>query len=77
MNRVWLKSGDCAYRQDQEAESLYVIISGRIRLLHEFQHTVSGKIHLKTEEEVGRGEAIGAVWAITGGQHDSTSLCVR
>lgn len=29
------------------------------------------------EEEVGRGEAVGAVWAITGGAHDTSALCVR
>ena len=27
--------------------------------------------------QVGRGEAVGAVWALTGGQHDTTALCVR
>ncbi len=24
-----------------------------------------------------RGEAVGAVWTITGGRHDTTALCVR
>ena len=27
--------------------------------------------------QVGRGEAVGAVWALTGGHHDTTSLCAR
>ena len=27
--------------------------------------------------QVGRGEAVGAVWALTGGYHDTTALCVR
>ena len=26
---------------------------------------------------MGRGEAVGAVWALTGGYHDTTALCVR
>ena len=49
-----------------EAECLYVVISGRLRLLHEARHTVTGQLQLHTEEEVGRGEAVGAVWAISG-----------
>ena len=32
---------------------------------------------VRTEEELGRGEALGALWAITGGFHDTTALCVR
>ncbi len=32
---------------------------------------------VRVEEEVGRGEAVGAVWALTGGIHDTTALCVR
>jgi hypothetical protein len=27
--------------------------------------------------QVGRGEAVGAVWALTGGEHDTSALCVR
>ena len=27
--------------------------------------------------QVGRGEAVGAVWALTGGHHDTTALCAR
>ena len=49
-----------------EAECLYVVISGRLRLVHEAKHPVTGQLHLITEEEVGRGEAVGAVWTISG-----------
>lgn len=35
------------------------------------------RIKVHVEEEVARGEAVGAVWTITGGQHDTTALCVR
>ena len=117
LNRVWLKSGDLAYRQGErsfssctflilfrntknhcnptstwkraqflrqnlnlkssymslhpppigdEAECLYVVISGRLRLMHEAKHPVTGQLNLITEEEVGRGEAVGAVWTISG-----------
>eukprot|EP00983_Pelagomonas_calceolata_P087880 1157065-Pelagomonas_calceolata.AAC.3 len=34
-------------------------------------------LQVHVEEEVARGEAVGAVWTITGGQHDTTALCVR
>ncbi|GLC44977.1 hypothetical protein PLESTB_001747900 [Pleodorina starrii] len=77
LNRVWLESGDVAYRQGDFAECLYVVISGRLRLLHETMHPVTHARQLHLEEEVGRGEAVGAVWAITGGHHDTTALCVR
>ena len=43
-----------------------MVISGRLRLLHESEHPVTGALQLRTEEEVGRGQAVGAVWAITG-----------
>ena len=43
---------------------------------HTYRHThAHAQVHV--EEEVARGEAVGAVWAITGGQHDTTALCVR
>lgn len=29
------------------------------------------------EEECGRGEAVGAVWTIAGGVHDTSAVCVR
>ncbi|CAL8463928.1 g3463 [Coccomyxa elongata] len=74
LNRVWLKAGDTAYRQGDAAESLYIIISGRLRLLRE---DPAARLPLTVEEEVGRGEAVGAVWALTGGYHDTTALCVR
>ena len=33
LNRVWLSAGEAAYLQGEEATSMYVLISGRIRLL--------------------------------------------
>ena len=61
-------------RQDEPASCLYVLISGRIRLIRE---DPSMRPRVRVEEEVGRGEAVGAVWALTGGIHDTTALCVR
>ncbi len=62
------------YRQDEPASCLYVLISGRIRLIRE---DPGMRPRVRVEEEVGRGEAVGAVWALTGGIHDTTALCVR
>ncbi|KAK9814559.1 hypothetical protein WJX72_007850 [[Myrmecia] bisecta] len=74
LNRVWLNSGNLAYRQGEPAQCLYIIISGRLRLVRE---EPTSRPPVRVEEEVGRGEAVGAVWAITGGIHDTTALCVR
>jgi CRP-like cAMP-binding protein len=45
-NRVWLKSGDVAYHQGAPAECLYVVISGRLRLLHEGPNPVTGQMQV-------------------------------
>lgn len=63
---------DC--RQGETATCLYVIISGRLRLVRE---EPTAEPPVRVEEEVGRGEAVGAVWALAGGYHDTTALCVR
>ena len=61
-------------RQRENATCLYIIISGRLRLVRE---DPSARPPVRVEEEVGRGEAVGAVWALAGGYHDTTALCVR
>ena len=142
LNRVWLKSGDVAYRQGEPASCLFVVISGRLRLVHEGVHAVTQRPEarrrravagaraahhrsplfpnlppplnpssrrpcrpfpnplsfipsllnpfphphpqnptkqpqVRIEEECGRGEAVGAIWTITGGAHDTSAVCVR
>lgn len=61
-------------RQGDAASSLFVVISGRLRLVRQ---DPSSKPPVRVEEEVGRGEPLGAVWALTGGMHDTTALCIR
>lgn len=51
-----------------------MVISGRLRLVRE---DPSSRPPVRVEEEVGRGEPLGAVWALTGGMHDTTALCIR
>ena len=50
------------------------MISGRLRLLRE---DPAARPPVRVEEEVGRGEAVGAVWALTAGVHDTTAHCIR
>lgn len=71
---IMYESKECTCRQDEPASCLYVLISGRIRLIRE---DPGMRPRVRVEEEVGRGEAVGAVWALTGGIHDTTALCVR
>ena len=61
-------------RQGEAAHCLYLVISGRLRLLRE---DASARPPVRVEEEVGRGEAVGAVWALTAGMHDTTAHCIR
>jgi hypothetical protein len=60
-----------------------------LRGAHALQHACSCWVSNRTQRrscgdvlgcagaQVGRGEAVGAVWALTGGRHDTTALCVR
>ncbi|KAK9862379.1 hypothetical protein WJX84_007181 [Apatococcus fuscideae] len=73
-NRVWLHAGETAYQQGEAAHCLYLVISGRLRLLRE---DAAARPPVRVEEEVGRGEAVGAVWALTAGMHDTTAHCIR
>lgn len=49
LNRVWTKAGDTVYRQGEPAESLYILISGRLRLL---RADPGGEGPMVVEEEV-------------------------
>ena len=49
LNRVWTKAGDTVYRQGEPAESLYILISGRLRLL---RADPDGEGPMVVEEEV-------------------------
>lgn len=73
LNRVWTRSGDVVYQQGMAADCLYVVISGRVRLVTKSsQH---GPVQV--EEEVARGQAVGAIWAINNQTHDTSAVAVR
>ncbi|KAL4530592.1 hypothetical protein Ndes2526B_g02061 [Nannochloris sp. 'desiccata'] len=86
LTREWYHAGEVVYRAGQPADSLYIIISGRARLLHVSTSSlgsagasVSGApaVEFVIEDDVGRGDSMGAVWTISGGRHDTTSFCTR
>ena len=49
LNRVWTRAGNTVYRQGDPAESLYILISGRLRLL---RADPDGEGPMVVEEEV-------------------------
>jgi CRP-like cAMP-binding protein len=73
LNRVWTRSGDIIYQQGMAADCMYVVISGRLRLVSRSSH--NGPVHV--EEEVARGQAVGAIWAINNQSHDTSAVAVR
>lgn len=73
LNRVWIRSGDVVYQQGVAADSMYIVISGRVRLIS--RQGSKGMVHV--DEEVARGEAIGAIWAVTNRHHDTSAIAVR
>jgi CRP-like cAMP-binding protein len=56
LNRVWKNAGDVVYRQGDPAESMYIVISGRVRLLN-FSSSNSGRV--VPEDSCSRGDAVG------------------
>ena len=85
LNRVWLSAGEAAYLQGEEATSMYVLISGRIRLLQDKEKERVGNGQSTfgrggggaQYEERGRGETIGEAPLLAGGRYPSTAMCLR
>ena len=73
LNRVWLRSGDVAYSEGDVAESMYFIISGRIRVLR----NAADSGPMAVTEEAGRGTTFGEESLLYGPHHDASALCVR
>jgi predicted acylesterase/phospholipase RssA/CRP-like cAMP-binding protein len=80
LTREWFHAGEVIYKAGQPAESLYIIISGRARLLHLSNSSLGGSLGSSSAEivdDIGRGDSMGAIWTIAGGRHDTTCLCAR
>lgn len=65
--QVLLDSGQSLYRQGDAAESLYVVLSGRMR-------SVDKKVAI---EEFGRGDAIGIIEILQRKPRATTVLAIR
>ena len=83
LNRVWLSAGEAAYVQGEEATSMFVLISGRVRLLRRDRDDdrggdgSKGGYRARPNEERGRGETIGEAPLLAGGRYPSTAMCLR
>ncbi len=67
-----LRSGDTLFREGDAADALYVLVSGRLRVLVKGE---SGQDSLVAE--IGRGEAVGEMALLTGGPRSATVVAVR
>ena len=93
LNRVWLRAGESAYVAGEQATSMFVLISGRIRLLRgaredddgDDDDDASGRpsssygnyYRARPNEERGRGETIGEAPLLANGRYPSTATCLR
>jgi len=68
---VLIESGKALYRQGDEAESTYVVLSGRLRAV------VQRDGRKEMVAEYGRGELCGIVETLTGAKRSTTLLAVR
>ena len=72
LNRVWLKSGEHVFMVDEDATSMFVIISGRVRL-----HFPPQKHDDETIRERGRGDTIGEAPLLAHGKYSSSAVTSR
>ena len=70
----WLSlgSGDVLFRQDDEADAAYVLISGRLKVSIE---DAEGRERIVNE--IGRGEAVGEIALLTRGRRSATVYAIR
>ena len=73
LNRVWLRSGDHVFLVDEDATSMFVIISGRVRLRFP-RHENDAK---EIVRERGRGDTIGEAPLLAHGKYSSTAITSR
>jgi lysophospholipid hydrolase len=56
LNRVWLRAGESAYVAGEQATSMFVLISGRVRLLRDGNENLENLENLEDEETRDDGE---------------------
>jgi predicted acylesterase/phospholipase RssA/CRP-like cAMP-binding protein len=67
-----LSGGDVVVRQGEESDSLYIVISGRLRVVHGY-----GTDEEKTVFEMGRGQTVGEMGLITEAKRTATVYALR
>lgn len=84
LNRVWLSAGEMAFSKGDQASCLFVLISGRVRIVSGDARAGGRKEERKLYnrdgvgiDEAGRGDTIGEAGMLAGGAHPHTALCVR
>lgn len=66
-----LRAGEVLFREGDEADSMYVVVSGRLRATREEE----GK--LRVIGEIARGETVGEMALLTGGKRSATVQAMR
>jgi lysophospholipid hydrolase len=74
LNRVWLRSGEHVFMVNEDATSMFVIISGRVRLQQ--SRNRRGEDEIITRER-GRGDTIGEAPLLAHGKYSSTATTSR
>lgn len=68
----FLPSGETLMRQEDESNALYILISGRLRVVHDYDTPQE-----KTLYEMGRGQTVGEMGLITGSRRSATVYALR
>jgi predicted acylesterase/phospholipase RssA/CRP-like cAMP-binding protein len=70
-SRLVLQAGEVLFRQGDRGDSLYVVVTGRVRML------VGGPGHERALRELGPGELLGEMALLTGEPRAATIVAVR
>src|SRR4051812_3788123 len=67
-----LRSGDVLFREGDAGDALYVLVSGRLRVVLRGSDGIDA-----LDAEIGRGEAVGEMALLTGAPRSATIIAVR
>lgn len=67
-----LTGGEVIVKQGDESDSLYIVISGRLRVVHDY-----GTADEKRLYEMGRGQTVGEMGLVTGAKRTATVYALR
>lgn len=70
---IQLDAGETLFKQDTDANGIYIVLSGRLRSFHE--NTTNKEV--KILAEYGQGESFGEVEVLTAAKRSSTFIAVR